>query len=130
MNPADASKVVNDAADNREKIASKPYTIADAIADAQWVERTPDGFMDPMAAKRTIVTLLAALQQSSCYFNAVRRGQATFVLVEQDRAAPIAIEVWAQTAEGHGCAEEKVVSALRTAANWRTQPANVTKWPT
>lgn len=111
--------------------APKPdYTIADAIDDAIWVRRTPDGFMEPEKGKLLIVTLLSALERSKCYLNAVRRGQEVFVLVQQDRAAASPIELWALDAQKHGCPEAKVQEALQTARRWREQQPNVTKWPT
>lgn len=122
------SDVVQACAAQREG-SVRPFTIADAIEEAKWLRRTPDGIIAPELAKRTITTLLAALESSKCFFNAVQRGQEVFVLVQQDRAAVPAIQRWATTAGNHGCSLEKVNDAFRTAERWEKQDPAATKWP-
>lgn len=123
-----AGEVVKACADQRE--ATRPqFTIANAIEEGQWLRRTPDGIIAPELAKRTILTLLSALESSRCFFNAVQRGQEVFVLVQQDRAAPAAIEVWALDAGRHGCKSGKVEDAMQTAHRWRSLQPHMTKWP-
>jgi hypothetical protein len=130
MGQEESSKVVADMAEQREA-AAKPsdITILDAIDDAQWLRRTPDAIVGPDRLRRIIDTLLSGLERSRCYYNAVRRGQEVFVLVQQDRAAPPAIGQWAAVAAVHGCPDEKVQNALSTAERWRQQLATATKWP-
>ena len=123
------SKVVADIAEQREAAAKVEMTILDAIDDAQWLRRTPDGVVGPMRMRAIVDTLLSGLERSRCYYNAVRRGQEVFVLVQQDRAAPPAIGQWAAVAAVHGCPDEKVQNALATAESWRHQLATATKWP-
>ena len=123
-----AGDVVKACAAQREG-SVRPFTIVDAIEEAKWLRRTPDGIIAPELAKRTITTLLAALESSKCFFNAVQRGQETFVLVQQDRAAVPAIQRWATTAGNHGCSLEKVNDAFRTAERWEKQEPTATKWP-
>jgi hypothetical protein len=125
----DLTNVVADATKMREAAATREYTMADAIADARWVERTPDGLLDAERARQIITTLHAALQRSRCYYNAVQRGQEVFVLVQQDRAAPLAITAWANIAGNHGCPQEKVDDAIRVAIAWRGLAPETTKWP-
>lgn len=126
MNP---SQVVADCADARAAAAAVPYTVADAIADAQWVRRTPDAMIGDPKARKVIEALLAALERSTCYLNAMQRGQEVFVMVQQDRAAPAAISTWATVASRHGCAFDKVDGAFRVAERWRSQADHATKWP-
>lgn len=130
MEQKEASKVVADMTEQREASA-KPsdITILDAIDDAQWLRRTPDGVVGPERLRRIIDTLLSGLERSRCYYNAVRRVQEVFVLVQQDRAAPAAIGHWAAIAAVHGCPDEKVQNALATAERWRQQLLTATKWP-
>jgi len=130
MGQEEGSKVVADMAEQREAAAKVEMTILDAIDDAQWLRRTPDGVVGPMRLRGIVDTLLSALERSRCYYNAMRRGQETFVLVQQDRAAPAAIGQWAAIAATHGCPDDKVQNALSTAERWRKQLATATKWPT
>lgn len=125
MKPAD---VVQACAEQRAA-STRQHTIADAIEEARFYRRTPEAIMDSHQAKRCIETLLSALERSTCYLNAVARGQGVFVLVQQDRAAPAAIEAWAAVAKLHGCNPEKVESAFVTAHAWRSQSVERTKWP-
>lgn len=120
--------VVTACAENRAS-QRREFTIAAAIEEAKWLRRTPDGIIAPELAKRTITTLLAAIERSTCYLNAVQRGQEVFVLVQQDRAAVPAIQRWATTAGNHGCSLEKVNEAFRTAERWEKQDPAATKWP-
>jgi hypothetical protein len=130
MTQEEGSKVVGEMAEQREAAAKPPeLSILDAIDDAQWLRRTPDGVVGPERLRGIVDTLLSALERSRCYYNAVRRGQETFVLVQQDRAAPAAIGQWAAIAATHGCPDEKVQSALSTAERWRQQVPTSTKWP-
>lgn len=103
--------------------------IREAIGKAQWYRSQPEVCVDDKTAKTVIDTLLSALQQSRCYFNAVQRGQRTFVLVEQDRAAVEAIRRWADLAEQHGCPHDKVSQARMLATSWEAKPQTETKWP-
>jgi hypothetical protein len=129
MEQQEGSKVVADMAQQREAAGKVEMTILDAIDDAQWLRRTPDGVVGPMRMRAIVDTLLSALERSRCYYNAMRRGQETFVLVQQDRAAPAAIGQWAAIAATHGCPDDKVQNALSTAERWRKQLATATKWP-
>ncbi len=126
----ETTNVVADCERIRREAAEAPYTIAHAIADAQWVRGTPDGLLVPEKAKQCIDTLLAALERSRCYFNATLRGQEVFVLVQQDRAAPAAIVAWADAALEHDCPQDKVVDAYQMSGRWTNQPLKDTKWPT
>jgi len=130
MGQEEGSKIVADIAEQRDATA-KPsdITILDAIDDAQWLRRTPDAIIGQDRLRRIIDTLLSGLEVSRCYYNAVRRGQETFVLVQQDRAAPAAIGQWAAIAATHGCPDGKIENALATAERWRQQLATATKWP-
>jgi hypothetical protein len=129
MEQETATRIIAESAELREKHALRVMTVQDAIDEALWLRRTPDGILSPDVAKQTIATLHAALEASRCYYNAVRRRQQTFVLVEQDRAAPAAIAAWAATARAHGCPAEKVENAFRVAQEWRSRPEHATKWP-
>lgn len=129
MQQEEASKVVTDMAEQRQAAAKPEMSILDAIDDAQWLRRTPDGQVTADRLRRICDTLLSALERSPCYFNAVRRGQETFVLVSQDRAAPHAIMEWVQWAERHGCPDSKCEQAAQTAQKWINQPTTATKWP-
>src|SRR5258708_24957373 len=86
----------------------QPMTIPEAISQAIWTRKTPDGFLDPALAKKTIVALLSALEASPCYFKGARLGIPTFTLLAYDRAGHIAIREWANAAQAHGCRMEKV----------------------
>lgn len=129
MQQQEAGSVVRQCAELRELAAANPMTIATAIERAQWWRNQPEIVVDSFTAKQVVDALLAALEQSRCYFNAVRRGQETFVLVQQDRAAPAAIGQWVAAAAVHGCPDEKVQHALAAAERWRSQPLEATKWP-
>jgi hypothetical protein len=126
MEAGQASKVVQDCAQQREK-ARESYTIPEAIADAQYLRRTPDAVLTPGQAKQTIDALLAALEASPCYFKAARLGLPSFTLLPYDRAGHAAIRVWSAAAEAHGCRPEKVADALATVSTWEQRPD--CKWP-
>src|SRR5712664_1805808 len=113
-----AADVVADSARMREETARKTYTIADAIDDARWLRRTPDGVLSPDRSKQVIDTLLAALEASPCYFKGARLGIPTFTLIAYDLAGQIAILKWAEVAEAHGCRHEKVQDALAKVTEW------------
>ena len=123
----DAKTIV--AACTEQRMHQRQFTINDAIEEALWLRRTPDGVLSPDVAKRTIEALYASIERSRCFLNATRRGQEIFVLAQQDRAAPAAIAAWAATARSHGCQSEKVDSAFRTAQRWGAQSVDTTKWP-
>lgn len=129
MEQQDASKQVQDMAAQRASKPEAEYSILDAIDDALWLRRTPDGVVGADRLRKITDTLLAALQRSKCYYNAVRRGQEVFVLVQQDRAAPWAIRKWGTRAHEHGCPKEKVDAAFATAQRWEQQDQAMTKWP-
>lgn len=128
MAPTEGNKVVAEM--SAQRASQQPeYTILDAIDDALWLRRTPDGEVSNDRLRRIVDTLLSALQRSQCYYNAVRRGQEVFVLVQQDRAAPWAIRKWGTRAHEHGCPKEKLDSAFATAQRWEAQNTAMTKWP-
>lgn len=129
MSPSEANQVTAQTTTQREA-TRPPYTIADAIRDAQFYRTRPDIVVDSRKAKQVMDTLLAGLELSRCYFNAVQRGQEVFVLVQQDRAAPAAIVAWADAAAEHGCENAKVDDAYRMSGRWTNQPTEKTKWPT
>lgn len=52
----------------REARAARELTIADAIAEAKWLDKTPDGVLAPNVAKDVIRTLHAALQRAAEFF--------------------------------------------------------------
>lgn len=130
METAKSHPVVADMSKQREAAANAPYTFEHALKDAEWLRSTPDGLLTPEKHKQLAVTLLAAIERSTCFKNATIRGQEVFVLVQQDRAAPSAIVAWAGEADEHGCDPAKTTEAYRTAARWRNQPLENTKWPT
>lgn len=127
MTQATTAEVIAACAKDREEAAARQYTVADAIEDAQWIRRTPDAFVAPQRAKRCIVTLLAALEASPCYFKAARLGLPSFTLLPYDKAGHIALNVWATTAESHGCRPEKVADARAKVREWSQRPD--LKWP-
>jgi hypothetical protein len=129
MDQVEANNVVRQCADLRERAANEPMTIATAIERAQSWRKCPELVVDTFTAKIVADTLLAAIERSRCYYNATLRGQDTFVLAQQDRAAPAAIDAWAMLAAAHGCPDDKVQHALVTAESWRVQPMSATKWP-
>lgn len=119
--------VVQECAATREQAAAAPYTVATAIADAQYYRAHPECVVGTQQLKRVVDTLLSAVESSPAFYNAVCRGQEVFVLVEQDRAAPGAIFAWATAAEAHGC--KKVEPARAKAVRWSQSPRVETKWP-
>lgn len=123
-----ADQVIAETANQREA-QSPEYTVADAIRDAQFYRTRPDIIVDSKKSRLVMDTLLSGLELSRCYLNAVQRGQQVFVLVEQDRAAPVAINMWAALARDHGCPQEKVDQAFATAERWHAKPVTTTKWP-
>lgn len=127
--PADepGSPVVAACAEQREQ-APAPYTVADAVHDARYMRRVQECIVSDRQAKRVTDTLLAALESSPCFLNAVMRGQRVFCLVEQDRAAPIAIRRWVEIAAAHGCGMEKVRGAYAISHDWETSAVEK-KWP-
>lgn len=134
MEEAKAKEVIAECAGQRNAAAEAEMTIIEAIDKARWLEDLPDGFLSSQSAKATIKALHAALQSSRCFYNAVQRGQRTFVLVEQDMAAPKAIWAWAEAAEKHGCDPVKVMQAAALAMEWHestlTRNGMQKKWPT
>jgi hypothetical protein len=124
---ASGSKVLQDMARMRAETEARPMTIAEAIDKVRWVERTPDGILDPIVAKRVMATLLAALEASPCYFKAARLGLPSFTLIPE-RAAVIALREWANAAAAHGARREKYEPAFQMAVEWEMLPD--LRWPT
>lgn len=125
-------KIVEQMAREREeraKAAEQALTITEAINEAQWLRKTPDGILDPLRARKTIDALLSAIESSPCFLKAKLKGEEVFVLRQQDRAAPFAIRYWAEAAERKGCPGTKVEEANRISVRWGRQSPNVTKWP-
>lgn len=113
-NSAESHPVVVECAEQRAQPPA-PYTVADAVHDAKHLRKVPECILGDAQAKRVIDTLLAALESSPCFLNAVVRGQRVFCLVEQDRCAPIGIRAWAESAGRHGAPIGKVQGAVKTA---------------
>lgn len=125
-----ADEVVRETAANRAAAtAPRPMTIAEAFEEARWLRRMPDGILSPENAKRTIEALYAAIDAHPSLRKALERGQEIFVLVQQDRCAPVAITTWANHAATHGCPDEKIQDAFRTAVHWLEQDTRQQKWP-
>lgn len=121
------SDVVADCARMREE-ARREFTIADAIAEAEWLAKTPDGVLSHAVAKQTVLALLAALQSSPCYYKAVQRGIPTFTFLAYDKAGHDAIRLWSVLAEKHGARPEKYVTARTMVAAWEQRTD--LRWPT
>jgi hypothetical protein len=123
-----AGDVVGECAAQRENLsAGGEISIAQAIDQARWLRRTPDGIVSADVARRVIDTLLAALEVNPAYLKAVAKNEPTFVLRAQDLSSPTVIGTWAQIAAAHGCGEDKVQEALAKAAlmeRWANR-----KWP-
>jgi hypothetical protein len=114
----------------QDKKAAQSMTIPQAIEEAERIRRMPAEYMvTPAKMKLINATLLSALEASSCYFRAAKKGEEVFVLRQQDRAAPHAIDTWAVVARDRGCPEQKVQSAFSKAIRWREQDDATTKWP-
>jgi hypothetical protein len=124
----DAQDIVRDTTAQREG-DRRQMTIAQAFEEARWLRRMPEGILSPLVARQTIEVLYAAIEANPALRQALERGQEIFVLVEQDRAAPAAINLWADQASDHGCSVAKVEDAFRKAARWRDMPRIKTKWP-
>lgn len=125
-----AAELVREIAEQRaENTAPRPMTIAEAFEEARWLRRMPEGIVSPEIAKRTIETLYAAIDAHPTLRKALERNQEIFVLVEQDRCAPVAITQWADMAKAHGCPEWKVDEAYGKAVRWLKSPDGVKKWP-
>lgn len=129
MDTTKSHPIVSACAESRATAGNAPYTVRCAIEDARRLRSTPDAILDTPGALRMIDTLLAALEANTCYLNAMMRGKRVFVLAEQDRAAPEAIQKWADEATAHGCPEAKILDARRTATEWAAQDLSLTKWP-
>ena len=65
-----AKQVVSDCAALREG-PQPDYTITQAIADAQWLERTPDAVISPERLKQIITTLHAALAEAEAKIKSI-----------------------------------------------------------
>lgn len=123
----DPAKVIADCAEMRD--GQRPdMTVAEAIAQAQWVRRTPDGVLSPAIAKQTMEALLSALEASPCYFKGARLGIPTFTLLAYDRAGHLAIGEWIKQASAHGCRPEKVADASARLAEFMQRTD--CSWPT
>lgn len=130
MSETDAAALKNSLDAAREACAAKPLTIPQAIHEALWMARTPDGFVTPTKARDVVLTLLSALQQNTCYLKAMLANQEVFVLRQHDLAAIEPMRLWAELAERHGASQEKVGSARTKAQRWDMQPRDTTRWPT
>lgn len=119
--------VIKDCARMRAARATQPMTIADAIDKVRWLERTPDGILDPLVAKRVMATLLGAIEASPCYYKAVTQNLPSFTLIPE-RAAVIALREWANAAKAHGARPEKYEPAFQMAVQWDMRPG--IRWPT
>lgn len=102
-------------------------TVAEAINEARWMRRTPDGISSPVVNRKVIDVLLAALEVNPAYLKAVEKNEPTFVLRAQDLAAPTVIGTWAAIAAAQGCDEDKVQEAMSKAALMERWPNR--KWP-
>lgn len=108
--------IVAACAADRDAIVAAPLTIAEGIFRARQMLRTSEQ-LGPN--ERAVITaLLAGIEYSPVYAKAIMRGQRTFVLVEQDRAAPYAIRTWSEISGKHGTTIEKVREAERAAQEW------------
>lgn len=110
--------------------ADEPMTIADAIGKAEFMRLQPEYVVSPAEARRVIDALLAAIQSSTCFYKAKKLGEEVFVLRSRDRAAPMAIHVWARQAAEHGADHNKVSDAEQTWVRWELQSPEKTRWPT
>lgn len=111
--------------------AAPSMTVAEAIREAQHIRAQREEYLvTPQKLKLINATLLSAIESSPCFLKAKQKGEEVFVLRQQDRAAPFAIASWADLADGHGCAHEKVTDARAIATRWRVQHDDQTKWPT
>ena len=113
----------------RMREAPRPeYTVADAVEDAKWVERTPDGVLSPDRARQVIAMLHAALQASPCYYKAAQQNIPTFVLLGYDLAGHEAMIAWIAAASKHGCRPEKLADAIEILSRWKKLSG--LRWPT
>lgn len=119
---------VAECAQAREEKAEREYTVADAILDAQWVRRTPDGIFEGQKAKTIILTLLSALEASPCYLKAVKERRESFTILDYDKAGHNALHAWAYHAELHGARPAKLAEAYAKAEKWSQLPD--ARWPT
>jgi hypothetical protein len=122
------SEVLQEMARMRAETEARPMTIAEAVDKVRWVERTPDGILDPIVAKRVMATLLGAIEASPCYFKAVTQNIPSFTLLATDHAGHRAILLWSSLAEEHGARPEKYESARKMVIEWIKRPD--LRWPT
>lgn len=127
MDHQEAATIINETTAART-LGEREYTIADAITDAQFYRSHPEAVVDGGNAKRTIDTLLAALETSPCYLKGVREGIPTFTLLAYDFAGHLALTRWIVEAQAHGCRPEKVVQARGMLAEWARRTD--LRWPT
>lgn len=105
------------------------YTLTSAIEQALFLRKQQECLLSGPEARALIDTLLSAIESSPCYMKALLKGEEVFVLRQQDRAAPGAIDNWAAEAKRHGCPEEKVRTAFAKSKRWAHLPDEKTKWP-
>lgn len=110
--------------------ADEPMTIAEAIGKAQFLRLQPECVVSALEARRVIDALLSAIQSSPTFHKALLAGEEVFVLRSRDRAAPMAIHVWALQAAEHGADHNKVSDAEQTWVRWELQSPDKTRWPT
>jgi hypothetical protein len=127
METTDAKKIVDECAQQREQ-PERAMTVQEAIDEALWVERTPDGFLHPERSRTIIRTLHAALQASPCYYKGVRESIPTFTLLAYDPAGHAAIRRWADLAQTHGARPAKYESAIAMVRDWELRTD--LRWPT
>jgi len=105
------------------------YTLVSAVEQALFLRKQPECLLSGPEARALIETLLCAIEAHPCYMKALLKGEQVFVLRQQDRAAPGAINMWAVTAKQHGCTAAKVEEAFRISKRWDHLPDAKTKWP-
>lgn len=124
----DEAKTIITETEAARTVGEREYKIADAIADAQFYRAHPEAVVDGANAKRTINTLLSALEASPCYLKAAREGIPSFTLLAYDFAGHLALTRWIMEAQDHGCRAEKVIQARGMLAEW-TRRTDL-RWPT
>ena len=127
MEANEATQIVADCAAMREQPRAN-YTVPEAIADALWLERTPDAVVSRDRLKQIIATLHAGLQASPCYYKGAREGIPTFTILAYDRAGHAAIRHWADLADDHGARATKYESARAMVTEWLKRTD--LRWPT
>jgi hypothetical protein len=126
MMPPQTAGVVSEMQAQREA-PRPPMTIPEAIDKAEWLRRTPDGWLDPDKARETIITLLSALEVSPCYFKGAKYGIPTATFLAYDKAAHYALRKWAEISQAHGAPAAKYGWGFSLANEWSKRTD--LKWP-